>query len=161
MAEETLEIRIINILSDSSVITNALADSSGRNIHMSNCDPVGGSFPQITISVDDGETQPKIPAQDRILIINVWYDTQPSPRYVDMKAMKDNILSLLDLQNTAISDIDEDEDEGLRVVQCRKLEASYSLNSIYQKHQLKIIFEIIESYGESFADGVSGNITWV
>ena len=105
--------RFLNILNNDSELL-AFIDINGF-AKPSRFSPVGNIYPQVTVWVDEGESEPVFPAGKYAVEINVWLEKETPEPYKKLSIIGKRINQLFNRKASSLSDIDIDENEGLRV----------------------------------------------
>src|SRR3989304_7905601 len=103
--------------SNATVITNIPTDSNGNlAIHPGNFNPIHNLFPQLTVEVLDGSSEPVIPSSHDALIITIWLDTKTKEQsYSFIKTLSDAIITLFNREGGDFNNIDIPTNTGVRV----------------------------------------------
>lgn len=156
--------KVGQILESSSIITNFVATVDGHSaIWIARTNPVGNEYPQITVDIDFLGSHPTFSTQEAQLTIETWLQTGPegdglSQALSKLKPVNDEIVKLFNLrhgqsdgQQVCISEINKEENIGLRVSKCLKnfrkdLDWDKTTNKMFGI----VIFDLVISENENF-----------
>lgn len=131
-----------------------------RFVKISKFTPTGNSQKQITIWIDEGNSEPIFPAARAELEVTVWVSKKVSNPYATVQNAKKRILALLNREGSSISEIDVLANEGLRICLTRKTDGECEFDDNLAKYYLDLFFEIVYSEDESFATIDRGDAPW-
>ncbi len=123
--------------------------------------PVDNLYPQITVWVDEGDSEPVFPAGKYAMEIIIWLDkkaeTEPLKKLGDIG---ERIKAMFNRKASSISDINLGTNTGLRISFCLKTGGGADIDEKSGCYFKEIDFELTVSENEDFT-GTGGNATWV
>lgn len=124
--------------------------------------PVGNEFPQIVVHYKPGESEEIFPAMHGTLCIYIFGKKMREDTGVvaQVKQLMKYIHLLINRnESEPLNDIDLDDNEGLRVVQCNRLSANDEENQQNNRYYGEMNYKITMSDNEDFE--TDGGATWV
>lgn len=138
----------------------ALNKTKGVKAEISEFAPVGNTYPQITMDLDDGKSETVFPAGHHMLTITVSVKKQSIEPYATIKTIVKRVNALINRKASSISEIDLDNNEGLRVARCVKQGGTITFDKETGLYNDDIMFDCVISEGEDFSDETAGNKAW-
>jgi len=156
--------KVGQILESSPIITNFLSTVDGHPcIWVARSNPVGNSYPQITMDIEFLSSHPVFPTQEASLTIDTWLSNGPvddgtSQALSKLKPINDEIVQLLNLRHgqddgvqQCLSEINKEENIGLRVSRCLKtFRKDMDWDSTTNKMFASVSFSLLLSENENF-----------
>ncbi len=130
-------------------------------IHLSYFSTQGNAYPQICVFINEGMSETVFPAGHYKLRITTWIKKEEKQRYKTMKVITDAINRLVNRKASSLSDIDVTENEGLRVARCVKDGGDIIFSKQTGMYFSDIVYDMVISEDESFAEADAGNKDWV
>jgi hypothetical protein len=164
--------KVGQVLESSPVITGFVATvNSHPAIFLARSNPVGNDYPQITIDIEFLGSHPTMPTQEAVLSIDTWLNGPPPMNGVSeglskLKPINDEIIRLFNLKsgsangvNTCLSEINIEENIGLRVVRCLKsFRKDYDWDTQVNKIFATTTFDLVLSENEDFTKNYGDSI---
>lgn len=165
--------KIGQILESSSKISSFVATVDGHSaIWVARTNPVGNKYPQITMDIEFLGSHPTFSTQEATLTIDTWLESGPSDDGTSqalskLKPINDEIVRLLNLRHgqsdgvqTCITEINKEENIGLRVSRCLKtFRKDMDWDTSSSKMFATVVFSLLlsenENFQKSFGDPIS------
>jgi len=163
MTIEFFEASLKKVLNDDSVIQDntVLISGTNRAIFPRAHFPVSGKFPQITYLFEEGESEDALPAARRVLRVFYWINEKTPQAYKKLTAVAKRINELINRKASSLNDIDVTANEGLRVALVLKTGGAPDYDDRVNKHFYELVYDVVMSEGESFAEADRGDAPWV
>lgn len=121
--------------------------------------PVGNKYPQITIWIDEGKSEPMFPAGWYKFFIYIWFDKKDTNQiYSKSRQIIKRVNEILNRKGTQLSEIDIVSNTGLRVVNCLKEGGEIVFDKDSGMYYTELIYEVVISEDEDFNANYNG---WV
>lgn len=134
----------------------------GIRTFISKFSPVGNTYPQIGLHMDEGQSEMVFPAAHFRLYISVYVKKveETEPYTVTRKLVK-RINELVNRKASSLSEIDVVANTGLRVAKCLKDGGFVNFDKETGIYLADIMYACVISENESFAAADAGNKDWV
>jgi hypothetical protein len=156
--------RIGQILESSSKITDFVAEVDGHPaIWVARTNPVGNDYPQITMDIEFLDSHPVFATQEAILTIDTWLTQSATEGLVSqalskLQPINNHIRDLFNLKHgqsdgnqVCISEINKEENIGLRVSRCLKsFQKDMDWDTTTNRMFATIVFNMVLSENENF-----------
>jgi len=123
--------------------------------------PAGNEYPQVTIELDEGESEQVFPAGLYSLYVTCWFDKDETSVRKKMGELNKAINRLINREGDALSEIDISADEGLRVANCLKVSGNTGFDTNVGKHYSETEYKVVMSEDETFDPAYAGDVAWV
>lgn len=136
--------------------------AGGVPVEVAKFTPVGNSYPQVCLHLDEGKSEEIFPAGHYELYVCIYEkkDGVETP-YSNIKKIVRRINELINRKASSISEINVSANEGLRVAQCLKQGGMPDYDKSTGLYYDEIRYKCVISEGESFDPLDSGNQSWI
>jgi len=137
------------------------------NVDVSGYKPVGNTYPQTCLWIDEGRSETVFPAGHYRLFVRTFADKEiwnedlyENPEEC-IRTINARINRLINRKASSISEINVEEDIGLRIVHCIKQGGDVDYNDDIGKYCGELCYKVVQSEDESFDPSSAGNKEWV
>lgn len=143
------------------VATSKVADIVGSRVYNGDGRPIDIEFPQLIYKVTGDGSEPVIPAKYVTLELWLYLEKTHKRPLSTIHALFDAVRDEINRNNgEPFNEIDQDANEGLRVVKCLKnFEDAYYVDD-EEKHVGNALYSLVQSESEDFRDSVAGDVAW-
>jgi len=154
---------VMETLAADSIIQSLIARDTNGNYMVvpSKFVPVGNVYPQITVSLDFKDSEPKFPAGYYNLMIRLWFKDDPSQQFSKTFTFKDAIDSLFNREGNEYNIINIASSYNLRVASILRRFGEVSYERDHNKYYIDYRFDCVLSEDESFTAANAGDKSWV
>jgi hypothetical protein len=141
-------------------LLQALA-TGGIPIEIAEFSPVGNTYPQICLDIDEGSSEMVFPAGHYKLAITMSVKKDSTQPYKMIRDIAKRVNAVLNRKASSLSEINVMADTGLRIAKCLKSDGGIWFDKTTNLYNDEIVFDMVISEGESFNPANAGNLPWL
>jgi hypothetical protein len=135
--------------------------SNGVRIGLAQFEPVGNEYPQVTVFLDEGNSEAIFPAGHFVLYVGVWVEKSSQTPFSMVRGIIKRVNQLINRKASSLSEIDVGQNEGLRVAQCLKEGGLIDCDRQTGLYYDEVRYGCVISEDESFDPNDSGDKPWI
>jgi hypothetical protein len=123
---------------------------NGIRVVLSLFSPNGNQYPQISLSLNEGESELVFPVGHYKFYVGVYIKKNKKEPYKISRLIIDRINKLINRKANDLSEIDVTNNIGLRVSKCLKSEGQTAFNEDTGLYETNLVYDVIQSEVEDF-----------